>query len=81
MVSVAIVGLGGRGGCYANFQNLNPNLMKIVAIADVKKSLLEKYKTKQKIFRLAILGSGWYDIFRKGGDFHEKICYIVWEKD
>lgn len=49
MLSVAILGLGGRGGAYADFQSRRPDLMKIVAIADVKKSLLEKYKTKYSI--------------------------------
>ena len=44
MLSVAIVGLGGRGGVYAEFQNKRPDLMKIVAVADVKKKLIEKYK-------------------------------------
>lgn len=44
MLSVAIVGLGGRGGVYAEFQNKRPDLMKIVAVADVKKKLIEKYR-------------------------------------
>lgn len=47
MITVAIIGLGGRGGlAYADFQMQNSDLMKIVAIADLKESLVEKYKNK-----------------------------------
>lgn len=49
MVSVAIVGLGGRGRCYADYQKLNPKLMKIVAIADVNRVLVEKYKAEYSV--------------------------------
>ena len=44
MVTVAIVGLGARGGyIYSAFQKNRPDLMKTVAIADLKEELVEKY--------------------------------------
>ena len=47
MITVSIIGLGARGGLtYASFQTHNSDLMKIVAIADLKEELVEKYKNK-----------------------------------
>lgn len=47
MVTVAIVGLGARGGyTYSEFQNIRPELMKITALADLRESLVEKYKNE-----------------------------------
>lgn len=44
MVTVAIAGLGARGGyIYSAFQKNRPDLMKTVAIADLKEELVEKY--------------------------------------
>jgi len=51
MVSVAIIGLGGRGGlCYANCQlKKGFENMKVVAIADLCKDLVEEYGNKLNV--------------------------------
>lgn len=59
MITVAIIGLGGRGGlAYADFQTRNSDLMKIVAIADLKSSLVEKYKNKFSVKEENCFSSG-----------------------
>ena len=47
MVKVAILGLGARGGyIYSAFAHLRPDLLKITAICDIKRDLVEKYKAE-----------------------------------